>query len=179
MKPLWITALLILVAGCAPEQIETYRVPKKSPAPAVQSTRRDATPDRPAFTVRLPEGWSEQPGSGMRLATYTIGETSIDFSLIALSVGDTVSNVNRWRGQVGLPPAEPAAIMSRLEMLQAGDRKIRYIEIYNEAADRGIIAAIVDLSPQFWFFSAKGTAAELKANASDIRGFEESLEIPR
>lgn len=178
MKRIWILSLALLLAGCGAEQIETYRVPKANPTPAVQAAGPVTTPsDAPAYTAELPAGWTELPASGMRMASYAIEGTSIDFYLISLSMGDTVSNVNRWRQQVHLLPAAPAAVMAEIENLQAGELDIRYIEIYNEEEGLGIIAAIVDRSPGFWFFTAKGTVEELKAHAPDIRRFLESLKV--
>ena len=50
-----------------------------------------------------------------------------------------------------------------------------YIAIYNEEGGKGIIAAIVDLAPKYWYFTAKGSVDELKAHADDIRLFLESI----
>ena len=54
---------------------------------------------------------------------------------------------------------------------------MQYIEIYNEEGGSGVVAAIVDLAPQYWYFTAKGPVDELKANAADIRKFLESITI--
>jgi len=66
--------------------------------------------DRPVWS--LPADWSEQAGGGMRIATLSFGDpsTPIELSVIPLPViGDNerqyvLSNVNRWRGQLALPP---------------------------------------------------------------------------
>ena len=113
----------------------------------------------------------------MRMASYTIEETSIDFYLISLTMGDVPSNVNRWRGQVGLPATSPEEIAGDLQTFEAHGRSVNYIEIYNEEGGKGIIAAIVDLSPKYWYFTAKGSVDELKANAADIENFLKSLQI--
>ena len=52
-----------------------------------------------------------------------------------------------------------------------------YVELYNPANEKGIIAAIIDLAPSYWYFTAKGTSAELKEHAGAIRGFLGNLEI--
>lgn len=129
------------------------------------------------FESKLPAGWAEVPGSGMRMASYTIEGSSIDFSLISLMMGDVPSNVNRWRGQVALPPASPEEIAKDVITFKADGHNVSYIEIYNTEAGRGIVAAIVDLAPQYWFYTAKGTVAELKAHAGDIRQFLESIKF--
>jgi hypothetical protein len=196
MKPtvlLLVGSSLLFLSGCGKEEPVSYVVPKEEPAAAppmamgsdadnaaVMAAHAAMTaqmPAGPGYKSTLPEGWTEVAGSGMRKASYTIAGTSIDFYLIVLSMGDVPSNVNRWRGQVGLPAAEPEAIAQDVQAFQAGGHDVSYIEIYNDEGGKGIIAAIVDLSPSYWYFTAKGSVDELKAHASEIRGFLESLEI--
>lgn len=57
----------------------------------------------PTWTV--PEGWQKQEGERpMRVATFLAGEAEIAVSQFAGNAGGLLANVNRWRGQVGLPP---------------------------------------------------------------------------
>jgi uncharacterized protein YceK len=176
--------LLILIAtallyGCSDDQVQTYRAPKE--APAAQSVQAPVQQQAAApaaagqFEAELPEGWTELPGSGMRMVSYTIEGTAIDFYLISLSMGDVPSNVNRWRRQVGLPEASAEAINEDVEVLQIDGREVKYIEIYNEEGGSGIIAAIIDFAPTYWYFTAKGTVDELKGHAAEIRSFLNSL----
>ena len=185
---------LLFLTACGREEATTYQVPKEpseAPAPApsmgsaadneaVQAAHAAMTvhaPASPGYTSELPEGWTEKAGSGMRKASYAIEGTSIDFYLISLSMGDLASNVNRWRGQVGLAPASPEEIAKEVATFQVSGHGVKHIEIYNDEGGKGIIAAIVDLSPHYWYFTAKGSVDELKANAADIRKFLESIKI--
>ena len=74
---------------------------------------------------QLPEGWSQEPGSGMRFATLKLGD--LEFSVIssvAPSPDRTVSllqNINRWRGQVGLPNIEKKDIDSSVRRIPTRD----------------------------------------------------------
>ena len=192
-------SLLILLSACSREETTTYEVPKESAAPAHQhpmpagdgmmGTQSDndlvqaahasmsaVAPDA-GYTADLPEGWSEKEGSGMRMASYAIEGTSIDFYLISLTMGDVPSNVNRWRGQVELPSASPEEIASEVQTFEVDGHAVSYIEIYNEEGGKGIISAIVDLEPKYWYFTAKGSVDELKAHADEIRTFLESIQI--
>lgn len=65
---------------------------------------------KPTWT--LPEGWRQKPASGMRFATLEIGAADqvLELTVIPLPImGGSeaeyiLSNVNRWRGQMQLPP---------------------------------------------------------------------------
>jgi len=181
MKNVFLFSLaMVLLSGCGREQTQTYKAPKESSNPPAMQMPVQQAPSQPVgkgFNATLPEGWTETPGSGMRIVSYTIEGSSVDFYLISLVMGDVPSNVNRWRGQVGLAPATPEEIAQEVETFQADGHDVKYIEIYNEDGDKGIIAAIVDLVPRYWYFTAKGSVDELKANAADIRTFLESIQI--
>jgi hypothetical protein len=183
--------LIIGLTGCGGNESETYSVPKTSSPPpatqmgsqadndAVMAAHQAMSAQMPGsgFSAALPDGWTEKAGSGMRKASWSIEGTAIDFYLISLAMGDVPSNVNRWRGQVGLEPAPAEAITEQVQTFQADGHDVNYIEIYNPEAGKGILAAIVDLSPSYWYFTAKGSVDELKANAGDVRTFLESIKF--
>jgi hypothetical protein len=193
------SSLLLLLTACSREEPATYEVPKKpaaenphqsmqSSAPAMGSASENELvmaahasmaaqmPDS-GFSAELPEGWTEKGGSGMRITSYAIEGTAIDFYLTSLTMGDVPSNVNRWRGQVGLDPVSQEEIANSLQTFEADGQTVNYIEIYNDADGKGIIAAIVDLAPKYWYFTAKGSVDELRSHAGDIRRFVESIKI--
>lgn len=191
-RVLLLIGLSILFVGCGKEEPVSYLVPKEPAAAAPASMGSEAdnqavmaahaamakqAPASPGFTATLPAGWKETPGSGMRKVSYSIEGTTIDFYLISLSMGDVPSNVNRWRGQVGLAPAAPEDIAKDVQTFKADGHDVNYVEIHNPDGGKGIIAAIVDLSPQFWYFTAKGSVEELQAKASEIRAFLESIQF--
>lgn len=75
------------------------------------------TPDGANATWTLPEGWHQHEGQGMRYATIMVGahgNEKLEITVIPLGGGgaasDILANVNRWRGQVGLPPIDAAQI---------------------------------------------------------------------
>ncbi len=190
------SSLMIFLSACSREEPTSYEVPKaEEPAAPMQQQMGMGGSDadnaavvqahanmmksqkQSAFEAELPEGWSENDASGMRMASYAIEGTSIDFYLISLSMGDVPSNVNRWRGQVGLPAASAEEIAKDVETFDVDGHAVIYIEIYNEEGGKGIVAAIVDLAPNYWYFTAKGSVEELKAHAADIRKFIEGIKI--
>lgn len=62
---------------------------------------------------KLPEGWKESAGNAMRLATLEVpGNPPLQVAVSSLPYETTnrdeyvLTNLNRWRGQMGLPPWE-------------------------------------------------------------------------
>jgi len=195
------SSLLILLTACSREKAETYEVPKESSASTphqsmqpssggmmggsmsdnemVQAAHASMSAQMPdsGFAADLPDGWTEKGASGMRMQSYAIEGTAIDFYLISLTTGDVPSNVNRWRGQVGLPDASPDEIANEVQTFEMDGHPVSYIEIYNEEGGKGIIAAIVNLGQKYWYFTGKGSVGELKAHAGEIRAFLESIQV--
>ena len=129
------------MSGCKDRdsEVKTYRTDKAPPAPQEQTG---------PFAWDLPEGWTADPPSGMRLATFWISldQKQVECSLTALGprAGGVVSNVNRWRGQIGLPPADAAAIESSAIKVQGNLGEFQYFKLINEdRPDKAFLAAIL------------------------------------
>ena len=75
---------------------------------------------------KLPEGWQQQPGNEMRFATLKIGsgKESLDLSVSSLPKGEgddaeyLLANVNRWRGQLSLPPLAPRELSKEIKEMK-------------------------------------------------------------
>lgn len=77
---------------------------------------------------QLPTGWAEQPGSGMRFSTLLTGDQPpLELTVIALPGGgadlaeQTLANVNRWRGQLSLPPTTLAKLGEETSVVTTAD----------------------------------------------------------
>jgi hypothetical protein len=85
-----------------------------------------ATGSAPApLTWKTPEGWTEVPPSEMRVASFKVAGADgklADVSVVPLPgmAGTDTANVNRWRGQVGLPDATDDELQKSAETVEAG-----------------------------------------------------------
>lgn len=165
---------LIILCSCGQDRIQTYQVPKQSTDLRGSQEITIITP-KIGFEADLPETWQVIPGSGMRVVSYKIDGTKIDFYAIKLGMGDLVSNVNRWRSQIGLEEHTLEEISEYVIPLMASGAPVSFVELYNSELDKGILAAIVDTKPTYWYFTAKGSIKELRANSSDIQRFINSI----
>src|SRR5882724_4414392 len=121
-------ASLVLLSACRDPKVTSYRVPKETPEPlppiltgALPAGSSPSTPgsDMAATAVptasgdglawTAPANWTVKPASAMRKGSYRVpgpDGTDADLSITAFpgDVGGRLANVNRWRGQLELPP---------------------------------------------------------------------------
>ncbi|HVT27700.1 MAG TPA: hypothetical protein VHE81_06750 [Lacipirellulaceae bacterium] len=84
----------------------------------------------------VPEGWKEEPGNGIRQATIVIPnakEKPLEITVTAANWSgtqkDELANVNRWRGQLQLPPVGPMQLADVMHEVKAGDRTITIVDM--------------------------------------------------
>lgn len=93
---------------------------------------------------QLPEGWDEQPGSGMRVATVTIPSSGkpLELSVTSLPWTDTqadlLSNVNRWRGQLQLAPIGAEGLADCTRELMVGGATLTVVDLRGQMQDTGM-----------------------------------------
>ena len=79
----------------------------------------------PQLTWKTPDGWTQMPAGEMRVASFKIqgaGGKQADVSVIplpGLASSTDDANVNRWRGQVSLPPISPDDSKKSAENVQS------------------------------------------------------------
>jgi hypothetical protein len=101
-------------------------------------------PDKPHPDWKLPAGWEERAGSGMRIATITIPATPkpLEISVTSLpwsgSPDETLVNVNRWRGQMQLPEIGPQGLADCTHEIVAGDAKITIADLRGQMKSGGM-----------------------------------------
>lgn len=126
----------------------------------------------------LPEGWSAEAASGMRLATIIIpldeGE-NLSASVTEFG-GSLAGNINRWRRQIGMSALADAEVAESLESVETklGSGYIALL-INPESQDKATLAAIIPRpSGSSVFFKINGTASSLKEIMNDFRAFTQS-----
>lgn len=185
------TALLIglglLGFSCSSEQIAHYRVPKEAPSapssprpamPPMPMGERTGTPDpnatqtpnvpppptpKGALKWSLPEGWSEIPGGGMRFATFKSPYAKLEATVVVLPgpAGGELANVNRWRGQIGLPGfADEASLAKARTVLKtrAGTLNVYDFTSTGQAKSRLVAGSISTPDGNTWFLKLTGDA---------------------
>lgn len=127
--------------AAAPEEIQPHVDAFRQ---LIQSVRFEGTaPARPEW--KLPAGWRQQEGSGMRFATLRFGgqDDPLELTVIPLPTPDgdprtyAVSNINRWREQIGLAPMTADALDAESESVALASGTARVVDMVGQAVAPG------------------------------------------
>jgi hypothetical protein len=141
--------LVTCLCGCGKNDARVYRIPKEQAKPAA---------------ANLPAGWQPAPLGQMRFASFQVnGENGkkVDISVIPLpgEAGNDLANVNRWRGQVNLPPVTEGELAQLAEPVQIGGEPAKLFDQAGEADKTRIVGAILRKEGTAWFFKMTGDDA--------------------
>jgi hypothetical protein len=183
--------LLLLASGCGGEEITHSRVNKSSSqamtsVAARRPMAREEVPPPPspsganALKWTLPEGWTDATGSGMRYATLKPpipGKVDVSVVVLPGPAGGELANVNRWRGQIGLPPIDEEKLSAARKPMKtrAGDVAVYDFTSEGQAKTR-MIAGLLVTGGNSWFVKMVGDA---DAVAAARGGFLQILETLR
>ncbi|MEX0776833.1 MAG: hypothetical protein WD042_14105 [Phycisphaeraceae bacterium] len=151
-----------------------------SPPPAPSA----AASAPPQMAWDLPAGWQQhaQP-SAMLLAEFTAQHASQDVRITVSSfpgdVGGMLANINRWRGQLGLPP------VAKLEDQPTSGRTVAglpasWVDLTARQADAGsepqrMIAVTLPRQGMTWFIKAAGPRDAVEKTLPALEQFLKSL----
>ncbi len=182
------TALLLLagaLAACRDRGVTSYRIPKEPDA--AQPPAEDSGPSgTPGIRWAVPEGWQQQAASGMRQGSFLVSDASgasADVSVVSFpgTGGDDLANINRWRGQLGLPPVSEADLPSQLQGLSSPAGRYVVADMAGESADKGptrILGAWLRQPDRVWFFKMMGPSGLVEAQREAFTGFLQSVSFP-
>jgi len=174
-----------LIVGCNRDEVTVYRVAKEpgpGPSNAGMPPGHPGTPSgnmgnpassgQPKLTYKVPAGWEEVTPGEMRVASFRIKGSNNKladagvFPLPGMAGGD-LSNVNRWRSQVGLEPITEEEMTKQSAVVEMVGSKADLYEMAGEATSgekTRIIAAILRQDGVAWFFKITGDDALVAQN---------------
>jgi hypothetical protein len=201
-----IAAASLLVSACGDGKVTTYRVPKEkdveppmaaaadaggpadaSAAPASGGSMADTsvpTASGQDLVWQAPPQWASKPAGAMRKATYSVpGEgANSDLSITAFpgDVGGELMNVNRWRGQLGLPPLRQEELDGSVSRVEANGLKMTLVELASQGDPGGkaMMGAIVPVNGSTWFFKLTGPGASIRSSKPAFLEFLHTVHAP-
>ena len=197
------SVLALLLGACRDPEITTYTAPK-DPAPAAATAMPPGHPptqgmpaampmpppaDTPAAPAALtwtaPAAWTAKAPGQMVKATYTTPaapgatEALATISSFPGDVGGTLANVNRWRGQIGLPPISQTDLAANITTIENETAALRFtlIDITNPATGTRLLAASLPLPGETYFFKMTGPSATLAAQKQTFLDLLQTVKV--
>lgn len=132
------------------------------------ATAPKLVPVRPekALDWIIPEGWTaEKHEGGMRYATLKpSGPGKVEVSVVVLPspAGGKLANVNRWRGQIGLPPIGEQDLAPLTIQMKAGKGMISVFDLDNPREAEGrMVVGMLGSGSDTWFLKMAGNRASV------------------
>jgi len=194
--------MLLLGLGCDRDQVSRSNVPKEAapsmppagmppagmppgamPQGAMPPGQVPAPPQpRAALKWSVPKGWTEAPGSGMRFATLTPpGGGKVELSVVVLpgTAGGEAANVNRWRGQIGLPPLEEPGVAAARKAVKckAGTVAVYDFTSEGDVKSRMVTGLLATADGNTWFLKLTGDAEPVAKAKPAFMKYLESLHL--
>jgi hypothetical protein len=108
----------------------------------------------------------------MRYATFTAPVPGkLDASVVVLPgpAGGELANVNRWRGQIGLPPLDEAGLAAARKVLKARAGPLKVYDFTSDGKPGSrLVAALAEAGGNTWFVKMTGDADAVGAARSDF-----------
>jgi hypothetical protein len=115
----------------------------------------------------------------MRYATLKPTATGrIDVSVVVLAgeAGGELANVNRWRGQIGLPPIDEPALRTARRPVKSPAGLVSVYEFTSEGQSQTrMVVGLLSANGGSWFLKMVGDAGVVSAARSDFMRWLETL----
>lgn len=129
----------------------------------------------------LPKGWTETKGEGMRYATLqpaVKGKSEVSIIMLPGAVGGELANVNRWRGQIGLPPVDESALPGlRTNVTSKAGRVSLYDFISEDQAKTRMVVGMLATEASSWFLKLQGDTDAVSAARAGFATFLGTLRL--
>jgi hypothetical protein len=118
--------------------------------------------DGPTLRWQAPADWKPKPTSAMRKGSYAIveGDQSADLSITTFpgDAGGLAANVNRWRGQIDLPPVDDTEVGALTESVEANGLHFIMVDFAGppRPGQQRILAALASWQGATWFVKLTG-----------------------
>lgn len=116
------------------------------------------------LTWTAPAGWTAAPGRAMRKGSFIVtgasGTADVAITAFPGDVGGELANVNRWRGQMQLPPIAAAELEPAFTRFESHGLRFAVVDLAG-GGDGGsrMISALVPHGGATWFFKMTGPDA--------------------
>jgi hypothetical protein len=167
----------------------SLRVPTADGKTAVVVTL-DAAEKAPPMVLKkfdTPAGWTDRGPSGPRKADLTAvdGDKSVEIAVTSFPASNSemsnpVSNINRWRDQIGLPQAQPGELAKSVKEIKVNGFDGLLIQLFapdEASATKAILVAMFIAGDEVWFVKLSGDGALAKRERDNLNKFLDSIRL--
>ena len=135
----------------------------------------------------MPPGWRDQPPAQFLLAEYAIAgadgaQADVNVAVLNGTGGGVLPNVNRWRGQLGLPPATEATLPAMTSALDVAGGQGTVVDVTGTDSKTGLkarlIGVILPQAGQTWFYKLMGDEQLVGQQKEAFVAFIQSAKYP-
>ena len=137
------------------------------------------------LTWTAPAAWRSKPAGAMRKGSYAVpgadgAEADLSITAFPGDVGGELANVNRWRGQIQLPPLTAGDLATATTRIEQNGLTFVLVDFASSAAGQParIVGAIVPGQGDTWFFKLMGPDATVAAAKPDFLRFLSTVRAP-
>lgn len=158
--------------------------PATQPADANMANTAVPTASGDGLTWTAPEGWAAKAGSSMRKGSYALrgpeGEADLAITAFPGDTGGLSANLNRWRGQVGLPALPAEEVTKDLERFEANGLSFIVVDYLGSSggAPTRMLGGITAYGGNSWFFKLTGPDALVAREKAAYLAFLRTIKAP-
>jgi len=124
-----------------------------------------------------PPQWRDLPGHPVRRGSYSAGGgTEVAITAFPGDVGGVLANVNRWRGQAGLPPIDDSGLAHATAGFECNG--LHFLLVDASDAPTSMVAAMAPFNGGIWFFKLTGPAAAVASAKPAFLDFLRTVRAP-
>lgn len=178
----------LVLSGCNREEvaIREQKVPKQNYSPVMASAAMPSMPGampsgKDGIVWKVPTGWKELPGSQMRIASFQVSPENPDIQLTVIPLGPEgglLANINRWEGQIGLPPSPESGLAKIVTAIQVDGHPVDMVDMLGpeSATPRlRLLGAVMPHGEKVYYFKLSGRADVVGPQKENFNAFINSI----
>lgn len=135
----------------------------------------------------VPAGWQEVAGGQFLVAKFNLtgpdgAAASVNVSRSGGDGGGLVSNINRWRRQIGLEEVSAEEIGKQLVEVECLDAKASLVDMTGKGMTSGkperVIGAVMPVGSETWFYKLSGSEALVSKEKDNFIKFVKTAKHP-
>jgi hypothetical protein len=130
----------------------------------------------PHLHFHTPPGWVEGPNTGTasRLLTMRAGDAELTVTRFAGNVGGELANLQRWEGQVGLPPSNSLSESAGMEVVVDGNRGTAW---HLQGSSQSMLVASIPRDGWTYFYKLMGPRSSVSQEVENFASFLGSVSV--